>query len=89
MSRAFSNRDDRLCREILQERDLLVGKRPHLLAIDRKGAEQVSIPAQRHKKGARPEKLDRSDAHHVPRPIDLLGRYIRYVDEALPAQHAA
>ena len=28
------HRDDRLRREILQQRDLLVGERPHLLAID-------------------------------------------------------
>ena len=28
------HRDDRLRREILQQRDLLVGKRPHLLAVD-------------------------------------------------------
>ena len=28
------HRDDRLRREVLQQRDLLVGERPHLLAVD-------------------------------------------------------
>ena len=30
------HRDDRLRREVLQQRDLLVGERPHLLAIKRR-----------------------------------------------------
>ena len=41
------HRDDRLRREVLQQRDLLVGERPHFLAIDRDGAEQRVVLAQR------------------------------------------
>ena len=40
------HRDDRLRREILQQRDLLVGERPHLLAIDADDAEQAFVLAQ-------------------------------------------
>ena len=42
------HRDHRLRREILQQRDLLVGERPHLLAIDGDSAEQRIVLAQRH-----------------------------------------
>ena len=42
------HRDDRLRREILQQRDLLVGERPHLLPIDLHNAEQAFVLAQRH-----------------------------------------
>ena len=42
------HRDDRLRREILQQRDLLLGKRPDLLAIDRDRAEQPAVLAKRH-----------------------------------------
>ena len=40
------HRDDRLRREVLQQRDLLVGERPHLLAIDGDDAEQRLVLAQ-------------------------------------------
>ena len=47
------HRDDRLRREILQQRDLLVGKRPDLLAIAGDCAEQPAVLAQRqHEVGA-------------------------------------
>ena len=45
------HRDDRLRREVLQQRDLLVGERAHLLAIDRDDAEQRVVLAQRHDQG--------------------------------------
>ena len=41
------HRDHRLSGEVLQQRDLLVGERPHLLAEDRDDAEQRVILAQR------------------------------------------
>ena len=41
------HRDDRLRREILQQRDLLIGERPHLVAMDRDDAEQPLVPAER------------------------------------------
>ena len=40
------HRDDRLRREILQQRDLLVAKRPHLLAVNRYCPEQRIILSQ-------------------------------------------
>src|SRR6266446_1475351 len=41
------HRDNRLRREILQQRDLFFGKRPDLLAIDTEYAEHRIVPAQR------------------------------------------
>jgi hypothetical protein len=40
--------DDRLRREILQQRDLLLGERPHLLAIEPKCAQELVVLAQCH-----------------------------------------
>ena len=42
------HRDDRLRGEVLQQRDLLVGKRPHLPAVDDDRAEQACVLAQRN-----------------------------------------
>jgi hypothetical protein len=42
------HRDHRLRREVLRQRDLVVGKRPHLLAIKVDNAEQGAVLAQRH-----------------------------------------
>ena len=42
------HRDDRLRREAFQQRDLLVGERPHFLAVRRRSAEQHVVLAQRH-----------------------------------------
>ena len=44
------HRDHRLGGEVLQQRDLLVGEGPDLLAVDRDSAEQRSVLAQRHRK---------------------------------------
>jgi hypothetical protein len=41
------HRDDRLRREVLQQRDLLVGKGALLLTVDADHAEQDSVLAQR------------------------------------------
>jgi len=41
--------DDRLRGEVLQQRDLLVGERAHLLAVDHKYPEQCIVFAQRHR----------------------------------------
>src|SRR5262249_9162307 len=40
------DRDDRLRREVLHERDLLVGKRPDFLTVGSDGAEQPAVLAQ-------------------------------------------
>ncbi len=84
------DRDDSLHREILQQRDLLVGERPDFLAIDRQTAEQSIFLKQRHnEKGTRAAELDRSDAQPVARPVGVGGPDIGNVDEAFPAQNAA
>ena len=46
------HRDHRLRREVLQQRDLFVGERPDLLAIDRDRAEQRVVLAQRRRTAA-------------------------------------
>ena len=40
----------RLCRKVLQQRDLPVGKRPHLLTVDYEGSEKRLVLAERHSK---------------------------------------
>ena len=42
------HRDDRLRREVLQQRDLLVGERPDFLAVDDDAPKQRVVFAQRH-----------------------------------------
>ena len=42
------HRDDRLRREVFEQRDLLFGKRPHLAARAGDHAEQRVVAAQRH-----------------------------------------
>ena len=42
------HRDHRLSGEVLQQRDLLVGKGPHLGAIDREEAEERAVLAHRY-----------------------------------------
>ena len=41
------HRDHRLSREVLQQRDLLVGERPHLLPVERRSCRATAILAQR------------------------------------------
>src|SRR6516162_3581591 len=43
--------DHRLRSEVLQQRDLLVGERPHLLAVDQKCPKESCIFAQRYSEG--------------------------------------
>jgi len=46
------HRDDGLRRKVLQQRDLLVGKRPHLLAVDKDATEEHIVFTQRHRNSA-------------------------------------
>ena len=55
------HRDHRLGGEVLQQRDLLVGERPHLLAIDSDVAEQDVVLAQRHSEHGCDSRRDRPD----------------------------
>ena len=53
------HRDHRLGGEVLQQRDLLVGERAHLLADSADEAEQGTVLAQRHQEhGARAAEVD-------------------------------
>src|SRR5271156_5438091 len=90
ISRAFSIAITACAAKFCSRGNLLVGERPHLLAIDRETAEQSTVLAQRHnEKRACAAELDRGDAQPVARPVGLGGPDIRYMDEAFPAQHAA
>ena len=59
-----SHRDDRLRREVLQQRDLLIGKRPHLLTIDADRTEERVILAQRHDQKGTDTPENGRRAHH-------------------------
>ena len=77
-------------REVLQEHDLVIGERSHLLPIDGENAEHGVTLAQRHQEeGTNAAEFDRGDAQPVARPVSLSGPDVRDVDEVLPAQHAA
>ena len=83
------HRDHRLRREILQQRDLLVGKRPHLLAKDGEGAEQGVVLAQRHCRGAvRAAEIYNCSTQRITRPVSLFCRHIDMDRHALTPQHA-
>ena len=85
------HRDDRLRREILQQRDLLVGERPDLLAIDCDHAEQVTVLAQRHGKSTvrAPPRFDHgaADWDRLPDSSGFLPH--RRCARALATDHAA
>ena len=59
------HRDHRLCREILQQRDLLVGERPHLFAGGSDHPEKLVVATQRHaQQCAVSFEFDRGAGHH-------------------------
>ncbi len=72
------HRDDRLRREILQQRDLLLGERPHFLAVYVDRSEQGAVVAQRHRQ-YRPH-ASNLDHRSAPRVIDPVGGQIRDMD---------
>ena len=83
------HRDHRLRREVLQQRDLLVGERPHLLAIERDDAEHAIVLAQRHHQARCGRRRDRPARAVAGRRSDrLLGRQIGDMDDALAVQQA-
>ena len=66
------HRNDRLCREVLQERDLLVGEREHLLAVDRDQAEHCVVLDQGHLQcTARTAKIDQRASRRISSAISL------------------
>ncbi len=74
------HRDHCLGREILQQCDLLVGERPHLLAVGRHVAEERAILAERDKEH-RPGTLHFSGSAGN---LVILGSQVGDMDEALP-----
>ena len=77
------HRDDRLRREVLQERDLLIRERPHLLAVDRKDAEQHFVLAQRHsERCARAAEIDHGAAGRGAAAVGFPGLQVSDVQDA-------
>jgi hypothetical protein len=72
--------DDRLRRETLQQRDLLVGEGPDLLAIDGDRAKECVVFVKRHRDCA----ADAAGLHHISEtrdgPITLIARRIGKMD---------
>ena len=70
--------------EILHQRDLLVGERPNLLAINRDNAEYRVFLAQWHlQRRTRSAEIDKSAALRIAGSVRLLRREIEVMDEAL------
>ena len=66
------HRDHRLRREILQQRDLLVGKRPDLRPVEVDRPAHVPISSQRHvQRRARSTKINHSASQRVATPVGL------------------
>jgi hypothetical protein len=83
------HRDHRLRGEILQQRDLLLGERPNLPAVDHNVAEHPSVLQQRHQKvGAGASEIDQSEAIGVAALIGLGGNEVGDVNKALTGQDA-
>ena len=84
------HRDHRLGSEILQQRDLLVGERSHLLAIDDDRHRAMSRPcaaARRARCGCRPARPRRGGSGR--RSVRLVIRDIRDMHQALASQQTA
>src|ERR1700749_2930914 len=81
------DRDDRLRREILQQRYLLLRERPHLLAINREDAQELLVLAQRNgKQGADAAQLYHGVGEGQSGAVAFMDRDIRQVDDSLAAQ---
>ncbi|HUI95441.1 MAG TPA: hypothetical protein VLX44_06795, partial [Xanthobacteraceae bacterium] len=81
------HRDHRLRREVLQKRDLLVGKRPRLLPVDHDVPGNAVLAEERHDQaGARAAQIDKGAAVGIAASIRLAREQVGYVDELLPSQ---
>ena len=84
------HRDHRLRGEVLQQRDLLVGERPDLLAIDRDDAEQRLVLAQAARQARCARRRDRPSRVRSGSPPDrVLGRKIGDMDEPFASSRCA
>ena len=80
------HRDHRLRGEVLQQRDLLVGKRPDLLAVDHDKPEHRVVPAQRHAaRCARRRDRPARRAIGIAALIKLVGDKVEIMDDRSPA----
>ena len=78
------DRDHGLCSEVLHQRNLLVGKRPHLPAVHVEGAEQEVVLAQSYTQdGARAAQVDKGVTYAVAGSIELRRGHIQYVNNGL------
>jgi hypothetical protein len=83
------HRDDRLRREILQQRDLLVGERSNLLAVQDDEAENGVIPTERcDERRAGAAQVDEAAAVQVACPIWLLILQVGHVHNRLPGENS-
>jgi hypothetical protein len=81
------HRDDRLPGEILQQRDLPVAERPHLLAVDNQGPQQRIIPAQGDPEGsARTADIDHADAPAKAQTVGVIIGDVREVHDRFAAE---
>jgi hypothetical protein len=80
------HRDHRLRRKILQQRNLLVGKRPHLATADHERSDWSAILDQGDPyEAADPAELNRRSRDWLARPIKLVLDKVWNVQEALVA----
>src|SRR3954452_22220229 len=82
------HRNDRLRREILQQRDLLLGKGPDLAAIGGNRAEQPVVLEQRHDQEGADADLHRDPKLRVFASLSREFREIRDLNKELAAQYA-
>src|SRR6516162_10519053 len=81
--------DDRLSCEILQQRDLLIGKRPNLLAVQDDEAENGVVPTERcDERRAGAAQVDEAAPVQVACPIWLLILQVEHVHNRLPAENS-
>src|SRR6185312_2380164 len=81
--------NDRLGSEVLHERDLLIGERPHLLAVHTESAEQSVVPAQCDaEQRARAAQIDKGTSRAVAGMILLRRAHVRDVNKILTARDA-
>src|SRR5262249_49705574 len=83
------DRDDGLARETGEQRDLLVGERPHLLTVDADGADQYPFPEHRHReKCSRPGTLYKGDDIRIALLISGVLIQIGNMDRPFRGSHA-
>ena len=75
------DRDHGLMREVGDQRDLLLGERAHLLAVDADRADQLFFLEHRHvEKGSRAPKFGGGDTQRFALGVDLLGLRVHDVN---------